>query len=301
MVILAAAAPVFSASPLAAGSAPLGFGVVAAALAAAVLHAIWNAIAAGINDRLVGFALIGVAYTGVCAVAVAVTGPPPAAAWVFIIASAAVHVVYQLLLLASYQLGEFSQVYPLARGTSPWVVALISVTVLGRDLPALELAGVLVVSAGLMSLVFFGGRPTRAQLPALAAAFGTGLMIATYTVIDGFGVTQAPVATYGGWMFLLQGPALPLLAAWRRGCALPRQLRGFTGIGLTGGVVSLAAYGLVLWAQTSGALAPIAALRETSIIFGALLGAVFLGERLGRGRALAATVVVVGIALISLP
>ena len=289
-----------AAPPLAAGSPHLSLGVVAAALAAAVLHAIWNAMAAGISDRLVGFALIGVAYTGVCAVVVAVTGPPPAAAWVFILASAAVHVVYQLLLLASYQLGEFSQVYPLARGTSPWVVALISVTVLGRDLPALELAGVLVVSAGLMSLVFLGGRPSRAQLPALASAFGTGLMIAGYTVIDGLGVTAAPVATYAGWMFLLQGPALPLLALRRRGHALPRQLRGLVGVGLAGGVVSLAAYGLVLWAQTSGALAPVAALRETSIIVGALLGAVFFGERLGRGRALAAAVVVVGIALLSL-
>jgi drug/metabolite transporter (DMT)-like permease len=126
-------------------------------------------------------------------------------------------------------------------------------------------------------------------------------MIATYTVIDGLGVTQAPVATYAGWMFLLQGPALPLLAFWRRGRVLPRQVRGVVGVGLTGGVVSLVAYGLILWAQTSGALAPIAALRETSIIFGALIGAVFFGERLGRGRAVAAAVVVVGIALVSLP
>jgi drug/metabolite transporter (DMT)-like permease len=120
-------------------------------------------------------------------------------------------------------------------------------------------------------------------------------------VIDGLGVIQAPVATYAAWMFLLQGPALPLLAAWRRGRALPRQLHGVVGVGLAGGVISLAAYGLILWAQTSGALAPIAALRESSIIFGALIGALFFGERLGRGRALAATVVVAGIALISLP
>jgi drug/metabolite transporter (DMT)-like permease len=301
VICLAASASALSASPVAPGPSPAGFGVVAAALAAAVLHAIWNAMAHAISDRLIGFAPIGVAYTGVSAVVVAFTGPPPAEAWAFIIASAIVHVAYQLLLLASYQLGEFSQVYPLARGTSPWVVALISVTVLGRDLPTPELAGVLVVSAGLIGLVFVGGRPTRKQLPALAAAFATGLMIATYTVIDGLGVAHSPVAAYAGWMFLLQGPAMPLLAVVRRGRDLPRQLRGFLGVGLTGGVVSLAAYGLVLWAQTSGALALIAALRETSIIFGALLGAAFLGERLGRGRAVAAAVVVVGIVLLTLP
>jgi drug/metabolite transporter (DMT)-like permease len=289
------------ASPAAAGSPSVGFAVIAAALGAAVLHAAWNAIAHGISDRLVGFALIGLAYTGVCGAVVAITGLPPAGSWVYIVASAIVHIAYQMLLLASYQLGEFSQVYPLARGTSPWVVALISVFVLGRELPAVELAGVLVVSAGLMSLVFIGGRPSRAQLPALVAAFGTGLMIATYTVIDGLGVARTPVLAYAGWMFLLQGPALPLLAVLRRGSALPGQLRGYVVVGLTGGVVSLVAYGLVLWAQTSGALAPIAALRETSIIFGALIGAVFLGERLGRGRAVAATVVVAGIVLLTLP
>jgi drug/metabolite transporter (DMT)-like permease len=289
------------ASPVAAGSPSVGFAVIAAALGAAVLHAAWNAIAHGISDRLVGFGLIGLAYTGVCGAVVAFTGLPPAGSWVYIVASAIVHIAYQMLLLASYQLGEFSQVYPLARGTSPWVVALISVFVLGRELPAVELAGVLVVSAGLMSLVFIGGRPSRAQLPALVAAFGTGLMIATYTVIDGLGVARTPVLAYAGWMFLLQGPALPLLAVLRRGSALPGQLRGYVVVGLTGGVVSLVAYGLVLWAQTSGALAPIAALRETSIIFGALIGAVFLGERLGRGRAVAATVVVAGIVLLTLP
>jgi drug/metabolite transporter (DMT)-like permease len=294
-------ASAFSSPAVVVASAPIGFGVMAATLAAAVLHAIWNAIAHGINDRLIGFALIGVAYTGVSAVVVAITGLPPASAWVFIVASAGVHVAYQLLLLVSYQLGEFSQVYPLARGTSPWVVALISVTVLGRDLPARELAGVLVVSAGLISLVFVGGRPTRTQLPALTAAFGTGLTIAAYTVLDGLGVAHAPVVAYAGWMFLLQGPALPLLALRRRGRTLPGQLRSFLRVGLTGGVVSFAAYGLVLWAQTSGALAAVAALRESSIIFGALLGAAFLDERLGRGRALAASVVVAGIVLLSLP
>lgn len=277
----------------------VGLAVTGAALAAAVLHAVWNTLAHGVNDRLVGFALIGLAYTGVCAVLVVVTGFPPAGAWVFILASATVHIVYQFLLLASYQLGEFSQVYPLARGTSPWVVGLVSVVVLGRDLPAPELAGVLVISAGLMSLVFVGGVPGREQLPPLLAACGTGLTIATYTVIDGLGVARAPVLAYAGWLFLLQGPALPLFALLRRGPALPRQLRVHLGVGLTGGVVSLLAYGLVLWAQTSGALAAVAALRETSIVFGALLGAAFLGERLGRGRAVAAAVVVTGIVLLT--
>jgi drug/metabolite transporter (DMT)-like permease len=279
---------------------PIGIPVVLAVLGAAVLHATWNAIAHGIGDRLVGFTLINIGYTGLGAVVVAFTGLPSAPAWPFVLASAGVHVLYQVALMASYHLGQFSQAYPLARGTSPWVVAVVSIVVLGQHLPLLELTGVLVVSVGLLSLVVVGGRPSRAQLPALAAAFGTGLLIATYTVIDGVGVHVAGVATYAGWLFLLQGPALPLVAVAIRRRALPAQLRPSLVTGLTGGVVSLAAYGLVLWAQARGALAPIAALRETSIIFGALIGAVFFHERLGRGRAVAGVVVVAGIVLINM-
>ena len=286
---------------LAPPGAGVSAGVLVTTLVAAVLHATWNAIAHGVPDRLVGFTLIGISYTVVSAVGVLVLGPPPATAWPYVLASAAIHAVYQLLLLASFQLGEFSQVYPLARGTSPWVVTLISVTVLGRALPVSETVGVLVVSAGLVGLLLVGGWPGRAQLPAVGAAVATGLCIAAYTVVDGLGVATAPVATYAAWLFLLQGPVLPLVAGLRRGRALPGQLRPSAVVGLVGGLVSLAAYGLVLVAQTSGALAAVAAVRETSIVVGALIGSVFLGERLGRGRAVAAAVVVAGIVVLGLP
>jgi drug/metabolite transporter (DMT)-like permease len=277
------------------------FAVVAAVLAAAVLHATWNAIAHGSADRLVGFVHIGVAATVFGAVLVAFAGLPPADGWRFLAVSALLHVGYQLLLLRSYQLGEFSQVYPLARGTSPWVVALVSIVVLGQRLPWIELLGVLVVSVGLLSLVFLGGRPARDDVPALGTAFATGLVIAGYTVVDGVGVHHVPLLAYFGWLFLLQGPAVPLLAVALRGRALRRQLRPGAVVGLVGGVVSLMAYGLVLWAQTRGALAPIAALRETSIVIGAVIGAVLFGEKVGYRRAAAAAVVLVGIVLVTLP
>ncbi|MGU3500307.1 EamA family transporter [Mycobacterium sp. C31M] len=273
--------------------------VTAAVLLAALLHAIWNSLAHSVRDQLVGFALIGAVDTVGGGVLAVVAGFPPAGAWPFIIASAALHIVYNLLLLKSYQLGEFSQMYPLARGTSPWVVALISLVVLGNDLPPAELAGVLTISAGLIALVFVGGRPARRDVPALAAAFLTGLTIAAYTVVDGLGVQQAPLTAYIGWMFLLQGPPLVLLAAIRRRGRLGPALRESAPAGITGGVISLTAYSIVLWAQTSGVLAAIAALRETSIIFGVLIGAMFLGERLGGRRAIAATAVLAGVVLIS--
>lgn len=280
--------------------APLSPTVVVVVLAAAVLHATWNAIAHGISDRLVGFSLIGLGYTLSCTVVVFIVGFPTPKAWPFILASAGVHVLYQLALLVSYQLGPFSQVYPLARGTAPWVVAVVSLTILHQRLPLWEVIGVLVVSAGLISLVFAGGRPTRAHLPALAAAFTTGLMIATYTVLDGVGVHMTDVGTYAAWMFLLQGPAVPLLAFMIRGRALLTQARPSLRTGLAGGLLSLIAYGMVLWAQAHGTLAPIAALRESSIIFGAVIGAVVFRESLGRGRIVASVIVVAGIVAINL-
>jgi drug/metabolite transporter (DMT)-like permease len=289
---------ILSSLPLTAPS--LGPFMIAAVLVAALLHAAWNSIAHGIGDRLIGFALIGVVDVVGGGVLAAIAGPPPAGAWPYIVASAAVHVGYGLLLLASYQLGEFSQVYPLARGTAPLIVALASVVLLDRPLPAQDLAGVLAVSAGLIGLVLVGGRPGRRELPAVAAAVATGLLIALYTVIDGIGVAEGPLLAYIGWMFLLQGPLLPVLAVLRRGRRLPALLRRHALPGLAGGAISLAAYSIVLWAQTSGALAPIAALRESSIVFGALIGALFLGEPLGHRRAAAAAVVLAGVLALSL-
>src|SRR4051795_1667307 len=255
-------------------------------------------MAHGAPDRVAGLALFELAAGGIGLVAGLVVGGPPARTWGYIIASALLHLAYLGGLLASYQLGQFSQMYPLARGTSPWVVALVSIVVLHQTLAVLELAGVLLVSAGLIALVFIG-RPGRGQVPALFAAIATGLMIAAYTVVDGVAVHKMPVATYMGWVFMLQGFAVPLaVLAWRGRQAFDLP-RGAVLSGLAGGVVSMAAYGLVLWAQTRGTLAAIAALRETSIIFGAIIGAIFFHERFGPKRAAAAAVVVTGIILIT--
>lgn len=265
---------------------------------AAVLHAVWNALAHATRDRLVGFGLIGASYVLGGGIGVLVLGLPPARAWPFVLASAALHTAYNLLLWASYRIGEFSQVCPVARGTAPWVVAVIEV-LLGHRLPAWQLVGVVVISLGLLSLAFDGGGPSRAALPALGAAVATGVCIAGYTVVDATGVAVAPVPVYASWMFLLQGPVLPILAVVRRGRGVLAQPWTVLVAGLGGGVVSLAAYALVLVAQTSGATAAVAALRETSIVIGALIGSMFLGERFGRRRVVAAAVVAAGIVLVS--
>ncbi|WP_406197035.1 EamA family transporter [Kitasatospora sp. NBC_01560] len=303
---LAPVGPFAPAAPLAsAGPAGGGGGVAAvpiAVLAAAVLHAVWNALAHRIRDKLVGFALINLAYTACAVVLVALNPLPAAAAWPFLIASVVLQVTSQLLLLRAYQLGDFGQMYPIARGSAPLLVAVLSVTVLGQGLGGGELLGVVVISCGLIGLAFAQGIPGRAQLPALAAAAGTGVMIAGYTVLDGSGVRHAgTVGGYIAWLFLLQGPSLALVARLRRG---PGLLTGLDGsvvrVGIVGGVLSLTAYGLVVWAQSRGNLATIAALRETSIVIAALMATVVFRERLGRLRMTASATVLAGIAVLEL-
>jgi len=164
----------------------------------------------------------------------------------------------------------------------------------------LQLVGIVVISLGLVSLALDGGHPSRSTLPGLGAAVATGVSIAGYTVVDATAVSTTPVLVYAAWMFLLQGPVMPLIALLRRGPGVRTQAWRVLATGLGGGVVSLAAYGLVLVAQTSGATAAVAALRETSIVFGAVIGTVFFGERFGIGRVAAAAVVALGIALVNL-
>ncbi|MGO4458084.1 EamA family transporter [Streptomyces sp. M-16] len=278
-----------------------GAAVPVVVLASALLHAVWNGLTHGLRDKLAGFTLISLASAGCGAVLVCLAPVPDPAAWPYIAASAALQVAYQLLLLRAYQLGDFGQMYPTARGTSPVVVALVSTALLGHALPVGQALGIAVIACGLVGLAVADGVPRRAQLPALAAALGTGVMIASYTLVDGTGVRAAgSVMGYIAWLFLCQGLVLPLIAWTLRGPALLTALRPLYARGLVGGLLSLLAYGLVVWAQSRGDLPTIAALRETSIVFGALIGAVVFRERLGHRRITASIAVLAGIAILQL-
>ncbi|GAB2830775.1 EamA family transporter [Streptomyces daliensis] len=279
--------------------------VVAAVLLAAVAHASWNALAHGIRDQLVAFTLVG-GGGAVCGAVLACFAPvPAAAAWPPLLVSVALHVVYQLLLMRSFGLGDFGQMYPIARGTAPLVVTVLAAVFLHELPDAWQLAGVAVASAGLVGVALWGIRGSSkggsgggAQWPALTAAVATGLAIAAYTVVDGVGVRASGSALgYISWLMILEGLAIPAWALATRRRALVEQLRPVAGRGLVGGALSVAAYGLVLWAQTRAPLAPVAALRESSIIAGAAIGAVFFKERFGAPRIAASVLMVGGIAL----
>jgi len=265
--------------------------VTLAVLAAAVTHAVWNAIAHGIKDQTLAFALIGVGGIVAAIPLIIVAAGPRSACWPYLLASVAIHVFYVLLLMQCYRLGEFSQVYPLARGVSPLVVTVLAAVFVGEHLALPQIAGVVVVSAGLAALVFGGRRPGRA---AFLAAVGTGLTIAAYTTVDGVGVrlSHSP-GGYVAWLVLLESLCVPMFALVRRRDVLLKQPPRVLLSGLAAGALSLLAYGLVLWAQTRGELAPIAALRETSVIFAAIIGTLVFREPFGRTR-IAATIIVVG-------
>ncbi|MFE1859444.1 EamA family transporter [Streptomyces anandii] len=272
--------------------------VLAAVLLAAVTHACWNAIAHRITDKLVGFTLISGGGMLIGLAMIPFTAAPAAGAWPYLLCSAAVHIVYYALLMKSFRLGDFGQAYPIARGTAPLVVTVLA-AVFAHEVPdGWAAAGIALSCAGLTGVALWGLRGHRPDWAAVGAALATGLSIATYTVIDGLGVRASGSSLgYIACLMAVQGWVLPAYAAARLRREAAAVLRPYAPLGLLGAALSVAAYGLVLWAQTRGALAPIAALRESSILVGAAIGAVFFKERFGLPRILAAGLLVAGIGL----
>ncbi|WNM35659.1 DMT family transporter [Streptomyces sp. Li-HN-5-11] len=272
--------------------------VTAAVLLAAVTHACWNAIAHRITDKLVGFTLISGGGLLIGLAMTPFTAVPATGAWPYLLSSSVIHIVYYALLMRSFRLGDFGQAYPIARGTAPLVVTVLA-AVFAHEVPDGWAAGGIALScAGLTGVALWGLRGRRPNWVAVGAALATGVAIAAYTVVDGLGV-RASGSSFGyiAWLMAVQGVVIPAYAFrhWRGETAA--VLRPFAVVGLLGAALSVAAYALVLWAQTRAELAPISALRESSIIVGAAIGAVFFKEPFGAPRIAAAGLLVVGIGL----
>ncbi|NUS03854.1 MAG: EamA family transporter [Nonomuraea sp.] len=272
--------------------------VATAVLFAAVTHASWNAIAHRITDKLVGFTLIAGGGMLIGLAMVPFTAVPASGAWPYLGASAVIHLAYYVLLMRSFRLGDFGQAYPIARGTAPLVVTLLA-ALFAHEVPdGWAAAGIALSCAGLTGVALWGLRGRRPNWAAVGAALATGLTIAGYTVVDGLGVRASGSSLgYIAWLMALEGIALPAYALHRWRGEFTTVLRPFAVLGLLGAALSVLAYGLVLWAQTRAELAPIAALRESSIIVGAAIGAVFFKERFGAPRIAAAGLLVAGIGL----
>jgi drug/metabolite transporter (DMT)-like permease len=270
---------------------PMTWSVTAAVLGAALLHAGWNVmVKAGPDKELESYTVA--ATSGLLALVLLPFLPLPApASWPWVAASMVVHIAYFMFLAGAYRWGDLSYVYPVMRGGGPMIVALAGALTLGEVLPAKESAGVALICAGI--LAFASGRhDPRATF----FAVGNAAVIAAYTLIDAMGAraSEAPVS-YTLWFFAVNGMAVSAYALWRRGRAFPAYFRTAGPRSFVGGGFALGAYGIALWAMTQAPVALVATLRETSVIFAALLAAIFLKEKLTRRRLAATATVLAGL------
>lgn len=271
--------------------------VFALVMAAAIMHAGWNAVLRGGSDRLWSMVLMMIAVGCATAMALLFVPWPKAAAWPYVIGSALIHTVYNLSLVRTYRSGDLGQTYPISRGSSPVLVALGAMVWAHETLTALSYVGIALVSGGILSLAFQGRRIRTDFLP---AAFTTGILIGAYTVVDGIGVRVAGDSlSYAASMFLLWSLTTPLIYLVMRRKP-PAYTPEQTAMALTGGLVSIAAYGIVIWAMQSGAMGVVSALRETSVVFAAIIGRIFLGETLSPRRIVACVAIALGAACLAL-
>ncbi|AOJ07181.1 DMT family transporter [Burkholderia mayonis] len=273
--------------------------VIALVLFAAILHATWNALLRSGADRLWSITMMSFATTAAAAVCAALLPLPARASWPYLTGSAVLQVGYSVFLAYAYQGAALSQVYPVVRGTVPLLVTLGGYAWAGQRLGGASLAGVALVSGGIASLTL--GR-SRIRLRSFAAALVTALFIGGYVTVDGVGsrIAGDPLA-YAAWVFIVYGIAMPAMFF-----LFGRRLsNGFTRGELlksaAGGLISLISYAAVVDALSRGPVGPIAALRETSIVFSALIGWAWLGEKPSGRRFAACAAVAVGAACLTYP
>jgi drug/metabolite transporter (DMT)-like permease len=282
----------------------LTLGVTIAVLGAGLLHAGWNALlkSAPGGDALLDTATV-VAGSSLCAVVVIPFVPvPAAAAWPYMLVSATIHFGYYLTLARAYRIGDLSFAYPLMRGTAPLLVAVLGIAFLRETPTVANAAGILLISLGIVSIAFVRHESIRRHPPAAAYwAFANASLIACYTLVDASGArASGNAAGYVSWLIFLEGLPFLLWVFMHRGRAAVRYVGNSAGRGIIGGACSLAAYGIVLWAMTRAPVAAVAALRETSVLFAALIGSFWLKEGFGLPRLAGAISVVVGIAALKL-
>lgn len=275
--------------------------VMLAVLLGALLHAVWNAMIRGSDNRTLDTVLV-VAGAGVLMIAMLPFTPLPApASWPYVIASGAIHVAYFLLVAMSYRHGELSFVYPIMRGSAPAASAIAAALLLTEVPAAGGWLGVALICGGVMLLAGDSWRTGSFHGRAALFAIGTAGVIVVYTLVDGIGVRLSDhAASYTGWVFLLTAMPLVTIFMVRNRTATTAYLRQHWRRGLFGGACTLASYALALWAMTRAPIALVAALRETAVIFGVLIAALVLRERITRIRYLSILVVSAGAAAIKL-
>jgi phosphonate utilization associated putative membrane protein len=280
-------------------TAQLTWPIVAWVLFGALLHASWNALVKSSKDKALDTAMIQTLAALVALPMAQWLGWPPAAAWPFLIASTAIHFAYYLALSSAYQHGDLGLTYPLMRGTAPLLVALASLAALGERLSPVAWVGVLGICGGVLVLGL--SRHALASPRAVQFALINAVMIALYTLVDALGVRAATGAGgnathYVLALFVVHGWPFVLYVVARRGLAtVGPYVRARWPLGLGGALALMGSYGIALWAMTQAPVATVAALRETSVLFAALLGTWLLKERFTTRRAVGTAAIVAGV------
>jgi drug/metabolite transporter (DMT)-like permease len=268
-------------------------------LLAALLHASWNFLVKSTEDKALSMSAMVVGHLPFSLVACLFSPLPDTDALPFLLGGVVLHLGYQWFLLASYRIGDLSQVYPLARGSSPLIVAAVSVTLLGTHLSRVELIAVVVIAMGLMSLTLVrrsdGLRNGRAALLAII----TGGFIASYSLVDGLGAREAgTVLGFYGWLSSVNGVIFALIMRVLKPGTVTRLVGRDWQLAVRVGGASFCAYAMVIWAFTMAPIPLVTALRETSIIFALLLGVFVLKERLDLMKVFATTCTLLGVGLL---
>ena len=267
-------------------------------LISAFMHATWNAVVRAGSSRFMTLALVDGTALLICLAALPLVDVPSLQVWGYVLLSVVLNTVYRLFLIKAYETGDFGQVYPVMRGVPPVLVALFSYFLLHEHLSFQALAGVLLICLGIISLTFVR-RMTTLMLRPILMAVGAGVFIASYTVVDAKGVRASEtVLQYIIYLTVFQSIPIPLLAFLKARTQFVQAIARQWRVGMLGGVFYLASYGLVLFALSLDAVAKVSALRETSVIIGAIIAALFFHERFGWRRMLSALVIVCGIILI---
>jgi drug/metabolite transporter (DMT)-like permease len=267
-------------------------------LLAALLHATWNAIVKGGDDKFLTTIMVTTAAAALAAAILPFLRVPAMASWPFAIASALFQITYFLLVARTYQIADMSQAYPLMRGTAPLIVALVSVFRLGDTLSPIAWSGVIGICLGIFNIALGSKLKDR---KGLFFALLNALVIAAYTLIDGIGVRRSGApAAYTLWVFLVTGLPLTLWAMTAKRSSFLPYLRRYWRLGIAGGIGTTASYGLALWAMTLVPVAIVAALRETSILFGIIIAALVLKEPVGPRRVISACIIAGGAAILRL-
>jgi drug/metabolite transporter (DMT)-like permease len=272
-----------------------------AVITAAVLHAVWNAIVKGGADKHLNMTALVLGNIPIAIVILPFVPGPAPESWPYLAAGIVLQVCYQLFLLAAYRVGDLTQVYPIARGIAPLLVAGVSVLFLGVHLDSIELIAVLTIGVGIISMSIVRRQDGLRNIKAVQFACLTGCFIAAYSLVDGMGARLAGTALgYYGWLAI--GNAIVFAAIMeitRPGLmrAIPSRAKA---VFIIGGNASFVAYAIVIWAFTQAPITLVTALRETGIIFALLIGVFFLKEKLDLAKVISVMVILTGVALLRL-